>query len=1144
MVPSSTAQTKRGKPPLPSSSKNGNSLNTSNHNSNDSISLVDGSLTPIPSQSKNKSSRTAMMLGDSDGSIDLCPVPVPPPSSLQGSEKSEPPETGEPNEWHIAIQNEKFSKLETLIKKYDKAYYQRKREQQERRKEQAEQERLEEERFAQEELEREEAERLKQLEEGSQTSSSLTPPPETPKGLRARLSTMRTSPKKSPTPKSRRSRMSRLLSIRKLDPENEIISPMLQRDEQGRTPLHLACGSDELPDKVLMDMILAERLACATYDVNRQYPLHVAVLSEKYTHILEKLIKAHANALKKKDSLGRTPVACAVEAAKRKQQDTFPEDPNDLFKWGTAITEVEQNWQFAQDKSWTKVDFLLKILQHKNKTIIPSEHGLILDALGSGAPPKVIDRFVATSGKYLANDDELAGSAILLCVQREYSLQVLRQLLNVCREKTTIVTDALHKAIVAHYQEGTYAQHADLQAYGKELIAWSKVRPDPDSLGENDNPLEGLSTGCQEWWGKLEQLLLFTAYGRDFRDNLKIKEANLLHAALAIPVTPPSLMQLLMVIHPQARVEVCPVLRALPIHLVCSKWKYDLIRTENDQTMVRMMKQLIQADKAMVWVRYRTRLPLHMALAAGQSWSLVKVLVLGDTTAVGMRDPQTRLFPFQMAAIKRSSSGPATAIRTNYTPAEWRRLDVKEKKAEFDKVENTLDLRQLNTVYKLLRIHPNAVANEVITSVSSKTATLKAAGKVSNHYLTFCYARGRKGWKIVPENLKMLREAVVSARVPKALWKWWDDMVELIQKEYPGDKTSFPEEEDFLLHAALYNPDTPPLIVELLLALFPEAATRCMPGTGNYPLHIAAGTAPYIPQPFEIPSKMDALKLTLLAYRKVVSFKSNGRLPLHIAISRGKKWSEISCLVEEAPRTLLVVDPESDLAPFQLMATLYSSSGLDSAEEVRRFAAQAERNTRYIDWQHTTPEERGQILSGIHKEAQLGILSGVYELLRRGPSALETRLKRVSYMPGSTEQYSTRGLAESMAAFLETGNESFRSPQKLTGPSLTAFLKSGSSARSLLTQNSQRSLMSFRQNSQQSLYRERSTPPPTYVDSNGSTFGGSAASSASEGSLRWNSPGSLVPTNQGNRSPSSLRSKKDRVRLNHVKFPDLESHVE
>jgi hypothetical protein len=490
-----------------------------------------------------------------------------------------------------------------------------------------------------------------------------------------------------------------------------------------------------------------------------------------------------------------------------------------------------------------------------------------------------------------------------------------------------------------------------------------------------------------------------------------------------------------------------------------------------------------------------------------------------------------------MAAIKTSSKIVPMIIRSQYTPTAWRELPLEEKQEEFKRATATQDQRQVNTIFQLLKLHPDAVRSKVITIGAPKASNLDNVGKVASHYLTWCYARNGLGWQIRPDNIKILRAAVIEAAISMPLERWWEDMKSLIRECFPGQKGSIPDSDSFLLHAALYNPDTPPLVIELLLELFPDSASLPLPGTNNYPLHIAAGTNAYHPQAFEIASSMDAIRLTLMAYSTAARATSHGRLPIHVAISRGKTWKELQPLVEAEPYTLRIEDPQSGLAPFQVMTTFCRTS-IAGREQSIRFCASAERKTRNIEWHEISTQERGAILRRGIRDMQLDTLTTVFELLRREPSALQSRSRGYIYKPpaaAARERNSTEKSSEKVLP--DDYDNRWVVPiidKDTVMTSLANFYEDGLG-------ESMRS-MSSGQRSQPTLYSDYTKPQ--YDDDLVSTMGASASSSlAATPTLRGDDPRRWMSSDSKGSNRQSLKnsfSPKRRVKPIPIKLPDLE----
>jgi hypothetical protein len=143
-----------------------------------------------------------------------------------------------------------------------------------------------------------------------------------------------------------------------------------------------------------------------------------------------------------------------------------------------------------------------------------------------------------------------------------------------------------------------------------------------------------------------------------------------------------------------------------------------------------------------------------------------------------------------------------------------------------------------------------------------------------------------------------LYEAINTGEIPDQMQQWWSKLKFWIRFCYAGGE-SLPHKEEYLLHAALANSDTPPLIIELLLAMYPESASLPVNGETQYPLHIAAATPTYQPQGFEMLEDNNVFELLVRAFPEAASVQSPSGLPLDIANAHGKSEEEVRPLIVE-----------------------------------------------------------------------------------------------------------------------------------------------------------------------------------------------------------------------------------------------------
>ena len=921
------------------------------------------------------------------------------------------------SKFHDSIKAEDWDKLKKLLKRYKPYYYKKKRIQAR----EIEKERL---KYEEEELEKE---KKKQEENEDPTIFQRI--------RRYRPCGSCCKNPKDPTEKKSvtvaKMLLPRALTKRIFVDPTEIVSPLLMVDSDGRTPLHLAC-LHRAPEKMILDLLDAERKASSMRDNEFQVPLHCAIQSWQHVHIIEKIVKANANALKSKDSDGRTPLGLAVELAKEGTDEHIIENPDAPFLWISPTCKEEKNWQFEQEIRWSKVNCLLTELIDRRKVVIPSEHGLILEALEGGADPNTIVRFISSSDRYLMKDDELAGTAIGLCVERHYTLETLEYLMENCRERTTVITDIVQKAIKTHYLKGCYPLREGMVPFGKRVIDWAKKQQreekrlkkkaskkrkrdkkmkkkssglDQDQKEESQKRVSfqdqvdekdgdnmkkqwnGMKTTCKDWWEILNHLLFYCAYGRDYKFKVKPKTYHLLHAAVSAPMTPPSLIHLLLIVYPEAIREKCPMYRVLPVHIACTRWRYNIVNHDSDTSSLdQVLLHLCESDPGQLYQRHKGSLPIHMALFGGQFWAFLKSLISTEKKLLGMRDSQSKLFPFQIAALPIRFRNIQLLMRCQFNPIVWREMSFLEKKVEYESVVDAQETRQLGTIFELLRRYPDAIQNRLLSKGSSTVSrNLRSLSDLSIHFLSWIYSRSSKGgYRVRYENLMALRNSIVEARILPELEEWWIKLKECIWKD---SNSNLPRTNEYLLHSALHNSETPPLVIELLIQLFPSSARMSIPGTSTFPLHIAADTAAYQSQEFEIPYGINNIHLVLRAYKEAVRLKANGRLPLHICLSKGKIWEEVCPLVMVDPSSLKVEDEDTGLVAFELMASFKGSA----KDDPLWYPDLTNNQMKKFDFHQLSTREQGRELVKAKKKKELNQLTCLFELIRRKPSVLFMR---------------------------------------------------------------------------------------------------------------------------------------------------------
>jgi len=189
----------------------------------------------------------------------------------------------------------------------------------------------------------------------------------------------------------------------------------------------------------------------------------------------------------------------------------------------------------------------------------------------------------------------------------------------------------------------------------------------------------------------------------------------------------------------------------------------------------------------------------------------------------------------------------------------------------------------------------------------------------------------------------------------------------------------------FILHNALMNPDSPPLLLQLLAKVHPMSVLMNHPKTTALPIHFACRQWQFQDYPLRKGEKIvkvgqvcaEFLKADLTQTRN----RHRGRLPLHHAIAYGKSWDFIKPLVTNDLKSLLLRDPTTMLRPFQ-MAALKIQQTFD-------VEALARREYTPIVWKEMTDEERDRQMRKLLFYFGLKQQDLIFELLRHSPDAVE-----------------------------------------------------------------------------------------------------------------------------------------------------------
>lgn len=433
--------------------------------------------------------------------------------------------------------------------------------------------------------------------------------------------------------------------------------------------------------------------------------------------------------------------------------------------------------------------------------------------------------------------------------------------------------------------------------------------------------------------------------------------------------------------------------------------------------------------------------------------SLAALVDVDSDRMLRMRDSETNLYPFLLAAYIYGVNGLGRLLkewksqqqkpdddesssttgdydsptrlytrwtrvaRNQYTHYVWKGLSERQKASAVYRVIQGRSIAGLSTIWQLLMHTPDLVPQTPFKRVPTNSARdERGVGTVANHFLQWCYPSGDRNASQDPttfheRNWKSLREAIRTApsgglaNLPTDFEKWFNKMRFWIRYCCPanpavrrGNSKSLKvdprwdcpsNDENFLLHMAVMNPDTPPPVVNLLLGSSPMSATMTIPNTQFLPLHLACRTPIYVSRFFEVPYDSCVRLLTRVYPEATKEFDDDGKLPLHRAIESRRPWADLELLVLAYPKSLVMRTPDSLLFPFQLMALPKISTRIQRLNRLYKARNRVDTDS----WESYTPLQKVRAVRQEESQESLDILNSIFELFRRDVSMVAPSLE-------------------------------------------------------------------------------------------------------------------------------------------------------
>lgn len=286
-------------------------------------------------------------------------------------------------------------------------------------------------------------------------------------------------------------------------------------------------------------------------------------------------------------------------------------------------------------------------------------------------------------------------------------------------------------------------------------------------------------------------------------------------------------------------------------------------------------------------------------------------------------------------------------------------------------------------------------------------------GFVAAQYISGCFAQSSRGeWALSEHFFGLFEECIEDGEIESdelALSDWWQKIEHLLtfcvadrtyrsksrrkndtDNERQDSSSQLPQK--YLLHAALSNTDTPPLVVRALLAFYPESIH--VPYVNRaLPIHLAAQVRDYLPRYYERSAFLirqqpeTALSLVLKAHPPALWKRWNGLLPFHCAVTCGRTMDSLRIFLDRDPRRVQLTqrDPRNGLYPFQAAAAYCSSK---SDEDSFRWTCIARNKFSNAVWAGKLDRDKATQVLKVAEADNIQRLDTIFNLLRLYPEAI------------------------------------------------------------------------------------------------------------------------------------------------------------
>jgi ankyrin repeat protein len=466
-----------------------------------------------------------------------------------------------------------------------------------------------------------------------------------------------------------------------------------QIDENGRTPLSLACGSSSAPADIIRLLLRAYPHAAGMEDKNDNLPIHHFCHSYRRTNnSTMSLLDSRDAEDEVKGSFDEKDDGAQELEVLEMLNKVWIRGVTSLNTYGNLPLHVHVEHQCANNLNKQTLRVALRLLELNSAAAMTKNRGgsLPLHYVGKASLKSHVVPLTSNESKKEIQSlikglhdaypeavkvkNQLGSTPFFVSVIYNADQEVWNELLLRYPQAATNDNDrgitpisAFWNMFVSAKAKARYLNLTPEQSNEEGKII-KKNRKEMSSIKSRAHFEDSASSRLMDFWAKMELMLRSSALGTpvlspQIRDNWQP-----VHAIVKVDECPSDVLKFALQMYKEEAEEV-DANGELPLHLASRIPSGGVTRgggsnKKQDENTKAMITRLVDVYPAATnHFNMDGRFPLHIAIASGKTWDFgIQALVNADKSTIHIPDPVTGLFPFMLAATGGTSGSSRYAI--------------------------------------------------------------------------------------------------------------------------------------------------------------------------------------------------------------------------------------------------------------------------------------------------------------------------------------------------------------------------------------------------------------------------------------------------------------------------------------------------